>query len=139
MKEYREAIADDKKRLEAFYTQVASGVLDKAEKSLQDTNKQAIEALKSRIQELDRAPSRLNTQFIMVYASAFIGLVIILFLALFLFVPSMDEIQQRRSEITSLKQYSLDLSKCEGQTCVKVMKKQCGYGENGDYCVIDPK
>lgn len=47
MKEYREAIADDKKRLETFYSQVASGVLDKAEKSLQDTNKQAIGALKA--------------------------------------------------------------------------------------------
>ena len=139
MKEYREAIGDDKKRLETFYSQVATGVLDKAEKSLQDTNKQAIGALKSRIQELDKATSRLNTQFIMVYASAFIGLVIILFLALFLFVPSMDEIQQRRSEVDSLKQYSLNISKCEGQTCVKVMTKKCGYGKNGDYCVIDPK
>ena len=73
------------------------------------------------------------------YASAFIALVMVLFLALFLFVPSMDEIQQRRSEVNNLKQYSLDISKCEGQTCVKVMKKQCGYGKNGDYCVIDPK
>ena len=134
MKEYREAIADDQKRLETFYSQVATGVRDKAEKSLQDTNKQAISALKSRIQELDKATSRLNTQFIMVYASAFVGLIMILFLALFLFVPSMDEIQQRRSEVNNL-----DISKCEGQTCVKVMKKQCGYGKNGDYCVIDPK
>ena len=139
MKEYREAIADDNKRLEMFYTQVASGVLDKAEKSLQETNKQAIGALKSRIQELDKATSRLNYQFITVFASAFIALVMVLFLALFLFVPSMDEIQQRRSEVKSLKQYGLDLSKCDGKTCVKVMRKQCGYGKNGDYCVIDPK
>ena len=139
MKEYREAIADDNKRLEAFYTQVATGVLDKAEKSLQDTNKQAIGALKSRIQELDKATNRLNTQFIIVYASAFIALVMVLFLALFLFVPSMDEIKERRSEVNNLKQYGLDISKCGGQTCVKVMKKQCGYGENKDYCVIDPK
>lgn len=29
MKEYREAIADDNKRLEAFYKEVASGVLNK--------------------------------------------------------------------------------------------------------------
>ena len=50
MKEYREAIADDQKRLDTFYTQVATGELDKAEKSLQNTNKQAIGALKSRIQ-----------------------------------------------------------------------------------------
>ena len=139
MKEYREAIADDNKRLEAFYTQVATGVLDKAEKSLQDTNKQAIGALKSRIQELDKATNRLNTQFIIVYASAFVAVVMIFFLALFLFVPSMDEIKERRSEVNNLKQYGLDISKCGGQTCVKVMKKQCGYGENKDYCVIDPK
>ena len=139
MKEYREAIADDNKRLEAFYSQVASGVLDKAEKSLQDTNKQAIGALKSRIQELDKATSRLNYQFIVIYASAFVALVMVLFLAIFLFIPSMDEIQQRRSEVSNLKQYSLDLSKCDGKTCVKVMAKQCGYGKNKDYCVIDPK
>jgi len=139
MKEYREAIADDKKRLEAFYTQVASGVLDKAEKSLQDTNKQAISALKNRIQELDKATNRLNWKFIVLYSSAFVGMVMVLFLAIFLFVPSMDEIQQRRSEVNNLKQYSLDISKCEGKTCVKVMKKQCNYGENRDYCVIDPK
>ena len=133
LKEYREAIADDKKRLETFYTQVASGVLDKAEKSLQETNKQAIGALKSRIQELDKATSRLNYQFIAVFASAFVALVMVLFLALFLFVPSMDEIQQRRSEVNNLKKYSLDLSKCDGKTCVRVIKKQCGYGKNADY------
>ena len=139
MKEYREAIADDNKRLEAFYNQVASGVLDKAEKTLQETNKQALGALKNRIQELDKATSRISYHFIAVYACAFITLVMVLFLAIFLFIPSMDEIQQRRSEVSNLKQYSLDLSKCDGKTCVKVMAKQCGYGKNKDYCVIDPK
>jgi len=139
MKEYREAIADDKKRLETFYNQVASGVLGKAEKSLQDTNKQAIGALKSRIQELDKATSRLNIQFIAIYSSTFVALVMVVFLAIFLFIPNMDEIQQRRSEVNNLKQYSLDISKCDGQTCVRVIKKQCGYGNNADYCVIDPK
>ena len=39
MKEYREAIADDNKRLEQFYNHVARGVLDKAEKSLENANK----------------------------------------------------------------------------------------------------
>ena len=34
MKEYREAIADDNKRLEAFYKEVASEVLNKTEKHL---------------------------------------------------------------------------------------------------------
>jgi len=41
--------------------------------------------------------------------------------------------------LDNLKKYSLDLSKCDGKTCVRVIKKQCGYGKNADYCVIDPK
>ena len=139
MKEYREAIADDKKRLETFYSQVASGVLNKAEKSLQDTNKQAIGALKSRIQELDKATSRLDYRFMAVYASAFIALVMVFFLALFLYVPSMDEIKQRRADVAWLEQkYSLDIKNCNGKSCVRIMKNDC-HGTNKDYCVIDPK
>ena len=139
MKEYREAIADDKKRLEACYNQVASGVLNKAEKSLQETNRQAIGALKNRIQELDKATSRLNYQFIALYASAFVALVIILFLALFLFVPSMDEIKQRRADVAWLEQkYSLDIKNCDVKSCIRIIKNNC-HGTNKDYCVIDPK
>lgn len=51
----------------------------------------------------------LNIQFIIISVSAFIGLAMILFLAFFLSIPSMDEIQQRRSEVKNLKQYSLDI------------------------------
>lgn len=39
MKEYREAIADDNKRLEAFYKEVASGVLNKTEKHQSEANR----------------------------------------------------------------------------------------------------
>ena len=48
-------------------------------------------------------------------------------------------------QIESLRQQGIqfDIGSCkvdgESKTCVKVMKKQCGYGENGDFCVIDPK
>ena len=139
MKEYREAIADDNKRLEAFYNEVASGVLNKAEKSLQDTNKQAIGALKIRIQELDKATSRLSYHFIAIYASAFVALVMILFLAIFLYVPSLDEIQQRRADVAWLEQKnSLDIKNCNGKACVRIMKSDC-HGTNKDYCVVDPK
>ena len=139
MKEYREAIADDKKRLEAFYNQVSSGMLDKAEKSLQETNKQALSALKNRIQELDKATNRLNWQFITIYSSAFVALVMVFFLAIFLYVPSQDEIQQRRVDVAWLKQkYSLDIKNCNGRACVRIMKNDC-HGTNKDYCAIDPK
>ena len=139
MKEYREAIADDKKRLETFYTQVASGVLDKAEKSLQETNKQAIGALKSRIQELDKATDKLNYRFIALLCAIFLSLVLVFLSFIFLFIPSFDEIQQRRAEAAWLEQsYNLDIKNCNGQSCVRIMKNDC-HGTNKDYCVIDPK
>jgi len=146
MKEYREAIADDNKRLEAFYNQVASGVLDKAEKSLQETNKQAIGALKSRIQELDKATNRLNWQFIALYSSAFVALVMIVFLAILLFVPSLDEIDKRRADMAVLKKYPLQIRESDGETLVRIMTKKCySFEPNNvkektyDWCRIDPK
>ena len=48
-------------------------------------------------------------------------------------------------QIESLRQQGIqfDIGSCkvegESKTCVRVMKKQCGYGKNGDFCVIDPK
>ena len=146
MKEYREAIADDNKRLEAFYNQVASGVLDKAEKSLQETNKQAIGALKSRIQELDKATNRLNWQFIALYSSAFVALVMIVFLAIFLFVPSLDEIYKRRADMAVLQKYPLQIRESDGETLVRIMTKKCySFEPNSvkektyDWCRIDPR
>ena len=146
MKEYREAIADDNKRLEAFYNQVASGVLDKAEKSLQETNKQAIGALKSRIQELDKATNRLNWQFIALYSSAFVALVMIVFLAIFLFVPSKDEIDKRRADMAVLQKYPLQIRESDGETLVRIMTKKCySFEPNNvkektyDWCRIDPR
>ncbi len=146
MKEYREAIADDKKRLETFYSQVATGVLDKAEKTLQDTNKQATSALKSRIQELDKATNRLNTQFIIVYASTFIALVMVFFLAIFLYVPTKDEIDERRADMAVLKKYPLQIRESDGETLVRIMRKNCYSFEPSsvkektyDWCQIDPK
>lgn len=48
-------------------------------------------------------------------------------------------------KIESLRQQGIqfDIGSCkvdgESKPCVRVMKKQCGYGKNGDFCVIDPK
>ena len=146
MKEYREAIADDNKRLEAFYSQVASGVLDKAEKSLQETNKQALGALKNRIQELDKATNRLNWQFIVIYSTAFVALVMVFFLAIFLYVPSKDEIDERRADMAVLKKYPLQIRERDGETLDRIMTKKCySFEPNNvkektyDWCRIDPK
>lgn len=139
IKEQREAIGEDRKQVEQFYADIQQGILEKVQKPLQSTNQKANQDLKKRIEELDRSIKSLNYRFILIYSSAFIALVFSFLLIFFLFVPSLNEIKERREEFSKLKEYSLDLSKCDGKTCVKVMTKQCGYGTSKDYCVIDPK
>ena len=80
MKEYREAIADDNKRLEVFYNQVASGVLDKAEKSLENANKKHTSALNNSIQSLNEATNKLNLKFIIIFASTFVAVMMVFIL-----------------------------------------------------------
>ena len=146
MKEYREAIGDDKKRLETFYNQVASGVLDKAEKSLENANKKHTGALNNSIQALNEATSRLNSTFIIIFASTFVALVMVFFLAIFLYVPSKDEIDQRRADMAMLKKYPLQVRESDGETLVRIMTKKCySFEPNNvknktyDWCHIDPK
>ena len=146
MKEYREAIADDNKRLEKFYNQVASGVLDKAEKSLENVNKKHTGALNNSIQELNEATNRLNLKFIIIFASTFVALVLVLLLAIFLYIPSLDEIQQRRADKKALEPYALQIKVDDGETLVRIMTKNCySFQPNSvkektyDWCQIDPK
>ena len=140
MKEYREAIADDNKRLETFYNEVASGVLRKTEKHLKNANQKQIDTLNSSIQELSKVTQQLDWRFIAIYASAFVALVIVFFLAIFLYVPSMDEIKQRKALAD---RYNMEVQMCTvdgiDKPCVRIMKNQCNYGGNNDLCVIDPK
>jgi len=146
MKEYREAIADDNKRLEAFYKEVASGVLNKTEKHLKNANQKQIDALNNSIRELNNATNQLDWRFMAIYASAFVSLLIVFFLALFLYVPSMDEIKQRRADMAVLKKYPLQIRESDEKTLVRIMTKNCySFEPNNikektyDWCQIDPK
>ena len=146
MKEYREAIADDNKRLETFYNQVASGVLNKAEKSLENINKKHTDALNNSIQALNEATNRLNSKFIIIFASTFVALVMVFILAIFLYVPSKDEIDERRTDMAVLKKYPLQIRENDGETLVRIMRKNCYSFEPSnvkektyDWCQIDPK
>jgi len=146
MKEYRESIKDDKKRLEMFYKHVATGVLDEAKRTLQETNTQADRALKSRLDDIKTATNRLNMKIIIIFSSTFIAFVIACLLAIFLYIPSLDEIQQRRADLAILKKYPLQIREYDDETLVRIMTKQCYSFEPSnvkektyDWCQIDPK
>ncbi|MCU4313242.1 hypothetical protein KTG68_14945 [Acinetobacter variabilis] len=146
MKEYREAIADDNKRLETFYNQVTTGILNQAEKSLENANKKHTDALNNSVQELNEATSRLNLKFIIIFASTFVAVMMVFILAIFLYVPSKDEIDKRRADMAALKKYPLQIRESDGETLVRIMTKKCySFEPNSvkektyDWCQIDPK
>ena len=146
MKEYREAIADDNKRLETFYNQVTTGILNQAEKSLENANKKHTDALNNSVQELNEATSRLNLKFIIIFASTFVAVMMVFILAIFLYVPSKDEIDKRRADMAALKKYPLQIRESDGETLVRIMRKNCYSFEPSnvkektyDWCQIDPK
>ena len=147
MKEYREAIADDNKRLEAFYNQVANGVLDKAEKSLENTNKKHVGALNNSIQHLNQVTAKLSAKVILILAGTFVTSVVALLLAIVVYVPSLDEIQQRRADKKALEQYALQMKVEDGETLVRIITKNPCYSfqqsnvkeKTYDWCQIDPK
>lgn len=146
MKEYREAIADDNKRLEAFYKEVASGVLNKTEKHLKNANQKQIDALNNSIQALNEATNRLNLKLILIFASTFVAVMMVFILAIFLYVPSKDEIDERRADMAVLKKYPLQIRESDGETLVRIMRKNCySFEPNSvkektyDWCQIDPK
>jgi hypothetical protein len=60
-------------------------------------------------------------------------------LLLHFFVPSWDEIKQRRQLV---ERYNIEVQMCptkgKEKPCVRIMRNQCNYG-GGDLCVIDPK
>ena len=146
MKEYREAIADDNKRLETFYNQVTTGILNQAEKSLENANKKHTGALNNSIQALNEATNRLNLKLILIFASTFVAVMMVFILAIFLYIPSKDEIDERRADMAVLKKYPLQIRESDGETLVRIMTKKCySFEPNNvknktyDWCRIDPK
>ena len=82
-----------------------------------------------------------------VYASAFVALVMVIFLAIFLYVPSLDEINKRKADIAELKKYPIQIKVDDGETLVRIMTKKPCYSfepnnvkeKTYDWCQIDPK
>ena len=161
MKEYREAIADDKKRLEQFYRSVDKNITQELNNAL-NRSKNAIDArfsdslsnaharleqsaklLDEKNKVLNQTANRLDrnfdNRFLILYSSIFIGLVVLVVMCLYLFIPSWDEIKQRR-ELAEL--YNMEIKTClvdgVSKPCVRIMRNQCNY-DGGDLCVIDPK
>ena len=109
----------------------------------------ATERLKNAASEVDQAKSGLfdaakdwSWQVVALAFSFGAAVVFVLLTAVVVWIPDLDEIETRRAQLATIdaeiESKRLDLGKCAGATCVRVMKNKCNYGESGDYCIIDP-
>ncbi|MFW1646343.1 hypothetical protein ACG9W2_23310, partial [Acinetobacter guillouiae] len=74
-------------------------------------------------QHLNQVAAQLNSKFILFFASIFVALVLVLLLTIFLYIPSLDEIQQRRADKKALEAYALQIKVDDGETLVRIMTK----------------
>lgn len=98
----------------------------------------ALGRLKNGIQEVENI---LSWKLIAIVLGIFVILMLAMAWLFVVYIKPLGNIPQ----IESLRQQGIqfDIGSCkvdgESKACVRVMKKQCGYGKNADFCVIDPK
>ncbi|MGP5223157.1 hypothetical protein [Psychrobacter celer] len=69
------------------------------------------------------------------------GTCLVVILGSMFFIPSLDDIAERRATIAQLDKQggNLDIERCNGKLCARVMTKECKFGRSEDYCVLDLK
>ena len=111
---------------------------------LQEGTAELIKTAKA-LGRLNNSIESASDQFSWKLIAIVLGIFVILMLAMtWLFVVYIKPLGNI-PQIESLRQQGIqfDIGSCkvdgESKTCVRVMKKHCGYGKNADFCVIDPK
>lgn len=98
-------------------------------------------------QRISKSNDRFSWKFIGIGLGIFFALVIGFMVFLSAYVPSLDEVQQRRADIAALKPYALQVRQADGKTVVRIMTKKPCYtfeptnvkDKTYDWCVIDSK
>lgn len=98
-------------------------------------------------QRLHSTTNRLSWKYITIGLGIFACLMFSTMLFLTVFMPSLDEIQQRRADVAKLAPYALQLRENNGTTLVRIMTKKPCYSYQPsnvkdkvyDWCEIDTK
>ena len=103
-------------------------------KKASDEALRASQAVKSEVKALDWKHAFMTVGAIM-------GTCFLIVLASVLWIPSFEDIADRRETVEKLNNAGgeLQIGRCDGELCIRVMIKQCGYGKDKDYCVVDLK
>lgn len=111
-----------------------------ATKTAQDLKKASSEAIRA-ADAIKQEREVLGWKIILVLVGGIFVIALAVIISVMLYVPSLDDIAERRETIADLDSQNgnLDISRCEGELCVRVMTKTCEYGPSKDYCILDLK
>lgn len=106
------------------------------------------ENLQGVVRDIERAKRDLDWRANLWYFGGFAVFMACCFGFMLWFVPSLDEIGERKAELAHLTAQvekaqnlqRLQTSNCDKRLCVKIIESKCNYGSKGDrYCVADLK
>lgn len=111
-----------------------------ATKTAQELKKASSEAIRA-ADAIKRESKALDWKHAFMTVGAIAGTCLVVILGAMFFIPSLDDIAERRATIAELDKQggNLDISRCEGELCARVMTKECNYGPSKDYCILDLK
>lgn len=121
-------------------TSIEGDLTSQATLASKDLKKASSEAVRAS-QLVQKETEALGWKHAFITVGAIMGACLLVILGSTLLIPSLDDIAERRATVKQLNNAGgeLQVSRCKGELCVRVMTKQCGFGKNKDYCVLDLK
>lgn len=129
-----------KESLNDARTSIESDLTSQATLASKDLKKASSEAVRAS-QLVQKETEALGWKHAFIAVGAIMGACLLVIVGSTLLIPSLDDIAERRATVKQLNNAGgeLQVSRCKGELCVRVMTKQCGFGKNKDYCVLDLK
>jgi hypothetical protein len=92
-------------------------------------------------QAIKKEAKTLDWKHAFMTVGAVMGTCFLIFLASMLWIPSLEDIAERRAAVETLNKAGgeIQTANCNGEVCARVMTKKCGFGDTKDYCVLDLK
>lgn len=129
-----------KESLDDARTSIESDLNNHATKTAQELIKASNYAIRA-ADAIKKEVKSLSWKHSFITVGSILGTCALLILGVLIFVPSLDDILERRATVEMLngKGGEVDVERCNGETCVRVMTKKCGLRATKDYCVVDFK
>lgn len=129
-----------KESLNDARTSIESDLNNQATKTAEELKRASSGAMRA-ADAIKQETKALDWKHAFMTVGAILGACLLVILGSMFFIPSLNDIAERRATIAELDNQggNLDIQRCNGELCARVMTKECNYGPSKDYCVLDLK